>query len=50
MDPARNEAIGEVDGEVGAPGAAVCIFVVHAREDLQIAHETRSVLGPAVRM
>jgi len=45
LDHARNEAVHGADDEVGAPGASVRTFVVHAREDLQIAHETRSVLG-----
>jgi acetate kinase len=44
VDRARNEA-GADDREIGAPGAPVRIFVLAAREDLQIAHEVRAVLG-----
>ena len=35
------------DAEISAGGAAVRTIVLHAREDLQIAHETRRVLGVA---
>jgi len=45
LDLTRNEAIDESDAEVGTPGAPVRVFVVHAREDLEIARETRAVLG-----
>jgi acetate kinase len=44
LDPARNEG-GADDREIGQAGAAVRTFVVVAREDLQIAHEVRAVLG-----
>ena len=44
LDPERNEA-GPDDREIGAPGAPVRAFVLVAREDLQIAHEVREVLG-----
>jgi acetate kinase len=42
IDPGRS---GE---EITAAGAAVRTFVVHAREDLQAAHETARLLGPLV--
>ncbi|GAA4677865.1 acetate kinase [Pseudonocardia yuanmonensis] len=41
VDPARNDTS---DGEITAPGAAVRTLVVPAREDLEIARGTRSVL------
>jgi len=44
VDPAHNRADGE-DREIGTPGAAVRTFVIAAREDLEIAHEVRDVLG-----
>jgi acetate kinase len=44
VDEARNRAAGE-DREIGSPGAAVRTFVIAAREDLEIAHEVREVLG-----
>jgi acetate kinase len=44
IDPARNEA-GTDDREISADGAKVRTFVLVAREDLQIAHEVRAVLG-----
>jgi acetate kinase len=44
LDPARNEA-GPDDREIGTSGAAVRTFVLVAREDLEIAHEVRAVLG-----
>jgi acetate kinase len=44
VDPARNED-GEADREISPPGAGVRVFVIAAREDLQIAREVRSVLG-----
>jgi acetate kinase len=44
IDPGRNTgATGDV--EISAAGAAARTLVLHAREDLQIAHETRRVLG-----
>ena len=45
LDPARNEAAGPEDREISADGAAVRTLVVAAREDLEIAHETREVLA-----
>ena len=44
IDEGRNAAC-VPDAEIGAPGAAVRTFVVRAREDLQIAHDVRRVLG-----
>jgi acetate kinase len=44
LDPKRNEA-GTDDREISAPDALVRTFVLVAREDLQIAHEVRAVLG-----
>ncbi len=44
VDPGRN-VTAAVDREIGAPGAAVRTFVIAAREDVQIAHEVRDVLG-----
>jgi acetate kinase len=47
LDPARNEDSGSDDREIGAAGAAVRTLVVAAREDVEIAHEVRSVVaGP----
>lgn len=43
LDPARNSSA-ELDTEIGADGAPVRAFAIHAREDLQIAHEVRDVL------
>lgn len=48
VDPVRNAAIGDgavVDREIGATGAPVRTLVVEAREDLEIARETREVLA-----
>jgi len=45
VDPARNAAA-RPDAEIGAQGAAVRALVIRAREDLEIARETRTVLGP----
>ena len=47
LDAARNDD-GADDREIGADGAAVRTFVLVAREDLQIAHEVRGVLGGRV--
>jgi acetate kinase len=44
VDPNTNEAVRD-DAEITATGAAVRCLVVTAREDLQIARETRAVLG-----
>ena len=44
LDEAANEAA-EPDAEIGATGAPVQAVVLRAREDLEIAHEVRAVLG-----
>ncbi len=44
VDAVRNAAT-QPDGEIGVPGGAVRILVIAAREDLQIAHEVRHLLG-----
>jgi acetate kinase len=51
IDPARNDATSS-DGEISAAGAAVRTLVVTAREDVEIAQQTRSLLqrGPADRL
>jgi acetate kinase len=43
-DASRNDA-GPGDREIGSPDAPVRSFVISAREDLEIAHQVRSVLG-----
>jgi acetate kinase len=43
LDEAANEAA-EPDAEIGAPGSAARVLVIRAREDLEIAHEVRSIL------
>jgi acetate kinase len=48
LDDVRNRDEAE-DREIGADGAAVRTFVLVAREDLQIAHEVRTVLAGHVR-
>jgi len=48
LDVARNGA-GPTDREIGAAGAPVRTLVVAAREDLEIAHQTRSVVRAAAR-
>lgn len=47
LDRAANLGAGEVDAELSAPGAAVRVLLVHAREDLEIARETRRLLAQA---
>jgi acetate kinase len=44
LDAAAN-ADGPDERDIGAQGAAVRAFVIVAREDLEIAHEVREVLG-----
>src|SRR5579862_121988 len=44
LDRPRNDA-GQLDGEIGAPDAAVRTFLVEAREDLEIARGVRAALG-----
>ena len=46
IDPARNTER-PPDAEIGSDGAPVRTFVVHAREDLQIAHEVRDARARA---
>jgi acetate kinase len=41
--PANDDAV--PDAEIGATGAPVRTFAIRAREDLQIAHEVRALLG-----
>jgi acetate kinase len=43
LDSAANDAPG-LDADVGRPGAAVRVFVVAAREDVEIAREVRRVI------
>ena len=45
LDPDRNAASGPEDRELSGSGARVRTLVVAAREDLEIAHEVREVLG-----
>jgi acetate kinase len=44
LDAAANAAA-TPDVEIGAPGAPARTVVLRAREDLEIAHEVRAVLG-----
>ena len=44
VDPAGNTGAAP-DAEIGAEGAAVRTFAIRAREDIQIAHEVRGLLG-----
>ena len=44
LDPAANAAAAG-DAEVTTPEAAVRVLVVAAREDIEIAHQVRAVLG-----
>jgi acetate kinase len=43
LDPERNQS-GAADREIGAAGCRVSVFVVAAREDLEIAAQVRSVM------
>lgn len=45
VDPSNNESAVGVDADIGAPGAPARTVVVEAREDLEIALQTRAVLG-----
>ena len=45
LDPARNEADGPDDREIGKAGGPVRVLVIAAREDVQIAADVRGVLG-----
>jgi acetate kinase len=52
LDQEANNAVDAADTEISARCASVRTLVVHAREDLQIAHECRQLLGrrqPAAR-
>jgi acetate kinase len=44
LDEVNNQAI-EDDGFVSAKGQAPAVVVVHAREDLEIAHSVRGLIG-----
>jgi acetate kinase len=44
LDPEANKAVDTTDAEISAPGASIRTLVIHAREDLQIAHECRQLL------
>jgi acetate kinase len=44
LDSAKNDAA-TADGEIGDPSAAVRAFVITAREDVEIARQTRGVLA-----
>jgi acetate kinase len=44
LDRAKNAAVAG-DAEVSAPEAAVRVLIVEAREDIEIAHQVRRVLG-----
>jgi acetate kinase len=44
IDQGANDAVEATDAEISAPGSSVRTLVVHAREDLQIAHECRQLL------
>ena len=46
LDPGANQAAG-ADADLSPPGARVRVLLVHAREDLEIARETRHLLTPA---
>jgi acetate kinase len=48
ISPALNDAV-DGDVEISAEGARVRTIVVHAREDLEIARQTRAVLASALR-
>jgi acetate kinase len=48
LDAGRNRT-GPADREIGAAGAAVRTLVIAAREDLEIAHQTRTVVRAAAR-
>jgi len=45
IDPARNDAQGAADREIGEAGAPVRALVIASREDVQIARDVRGVLG-----
>jgi acetate kinase len=45
LDREANNAVGAADAEISDPIASVRTLVIHAREDLQIAHECRQLLA-----
>jgi acetate kinase len=48
LDPGANRAAGSgADADLSPPGARVRVLLVHAREDLEIARETRRLLSSA---
>jgi acetate kinase len=52
LDGEANNTVDAADAEISAPDASVRTLVIHAREDLQIAHECRQLLDfrqPAAR-
>jgi acetate kinase len=46
LDSAANLEAGDADADLSASDARVRVLLVHAREDLEIARETRRLLGP----
>lgn len=46
LDPGRNDSA-RGDDDIGAPGAAIRMLVVEAREDLEIARQVREVAPPS---
>jgi acetate kinase len=44
VDEDANDTVGAADTDISAPGSEVRTLVIHAREDLQIAKESRGVL------
>ena len=47
IDEQANLVVGEADADISSTNASVNTLVVHAREDLQIAAECRSLLAPS---
>jgi acetate kinase len=48
IDEHANSGVSETDADISTRGAGVATLVIHAREDLQIAHECRQLLGPPI--
>jgi acetate kinase len=46
IEPSRNQAVAADDAELSAPDALARTLVIRAREDLEIARQTRAVLAP----
>jgi acetate kinase len=46
LDADRNQSLAG-EGEISGRDAAVPVFVVAAREDIEIARQVRGVVGPA---